>query len=71
MTYFLDVHDKAKPKSEPDKRKRINNYESVNALYQGWELTPNAFISGIFTIRPIQGKGRPLDLARVANVDRK
>ena len=36
---------------------------SVNALYEGRELTLNAFRNGIFPIKSTQGKGRPSDLA--------
>ena len=38
-------------------------FDSVNALYEGRELTPNAFRNGIFPIKSTQSKGRPSDLA--------
>ena len=34
----------------------MNTFDSVNALYEGQELTLNAFKSGIFTIKETQGK---------------
>ena len=38
-------------------RRKRNTFESVNALYEGQELTLNAFRSGIFPIKTTQGKG--------------
>ena len=38
-------------------RRKRNTFESVNALYEGQELTLNAFRSGIFPIKATQGKG--------------
>ena len=46
----------------------MNTFDSVNALYEGQELTLNAFRSGIFPIKATQGKKHPSDLARVAKV---
>ena len=31
--------------------KKKNTFESVNGLYEGWELILNAFRSGIFPIK--------------------
>ena len=36
------------------KMKKINDFDSVNALYQGWELSVNASRSGIFPLKPSQ-----------------
>ena len=58
--------DKSKPKTKEGKDKRRNTFDSINALYEGRELTLNAFRSGIFPIKATQGKGRSSDLARVA-----
>ena len=54
---------KFRPRSNEDKDKKRNTFDSINALYEGRELTHNAFRSGIFPIKEIQGKGRPSDLA--------
>ena len=39
------------------KVKKRDNYESAHALYEGRELTPNVFKTGIFPIKATQGKG--------------
>ena len=36
---------------------RRNNFHSVNTLYEGRELTLNAFKSTIFPVKETQGKG--------------
>ena len=38
------------------KIKKRDTYESANTLYEGRELTLNAFRSGIFPIKLTQGK---------------
>ena len=46
--------------------KKRNRFDSVNALYEGWEFALNAFKSGIFPIKvtqATQGEGRPSSLA--------
>ena len=48
--------------------KNRDTCDSVNALYEGRELTLNTFRSGIFAIKVAQGKGRPSDLPRIAKV---
>ena len=60
-----------------DKNKKRNTLEKVNALYEGRELTINAFKSGILLIKSTQGNGLkmlipkqilqrlPIDLAQV------
>ena len=48
---------KFRPRTTKGKNKRRNTFESVNALYEGQELSINAFKSGIFTIKPTQWKG--------------
>ena len=42
--------------------KKGNTYESAYALYEGPELTLNAFKSGIFPIKETQGNGCPSNL---------
>ena len=79
---MIKLNNKSRPKAKEDKDEKRNTFDSVNALYEGRELTLNAFRSGIFPIKEIQEKGRPsmlasrsfmlalrpLDLARVAKV---
>ena len=54
---------KSRPRSKKDKDKKRNTFNSVNALYEGRELTLNAFESGIFPIKAKKGKRRPSMLA--------
>ena len=49
-------NNKYRPKTKESKDKKRNTYESVNALYEGRELTLNAFKSGIFPTKEKQGK---------------
>ena len=56
---LLDVFLNFNNKDQDQKQIRIkksNTYESANVLYQGWELTPNGFKSGIFPIKSTQGQ---------------
>ena len=48
-------NNKTRPKKE-DKRKK-NFFDSISALYEGRELTLNAFRSGIFLVKDTKGKG--------------
>ena len=52
----LDFNTKARSWSKADKEKKNDTYKSANALYEGGELTLNAFKSRIFTKKKMQGK---------------
>ena len=52
----IKFNNKSTPRSTEDNKKR-NTADNVNALHEGWELTYNAFRSGIFPIKEKQGKG--------------
>ena len=55
------LNEKSRPKNGKDKNQ--NTFDSVSALYEGLELTLNAFRSGIFPIKvkqEKQGKGSKL-----------
>ena len=56
---IVKFNNKSKPKTKEGKAKKPNTFDSVNAPYEGWELTLNIFISGIFPIKEIQGKVAP------------
>ena len=53
----IKFNNKSTPRSTEDKNKKRNTADNVNALHEGWELTYNAFRSGIFPIKEKQGKG--------------
>ena len=53
-------NNKSRPRS---KTKKENTFDSVNALYEGRELTLNAFRSEIFPIKATQVERRPSMLA--------
>ena len=42
--------------NNPEKNKLKNTFDSVNALYEGRNLTVNAFKSGIFPIKAKKGE---------------
>ena len=54
---MVKLSNKSRPKTKEGKDKKQNTFDSVNALYEGRELTLNAFGSGIFPIKEKQGKG--------------
>ena len=51
----VEFNNTFRPKSNKVKVKR-NIFDRVNALYEGRELTLNAFKSGIFPVKATQGK---------------
>ena len=53
---MVKFNNKSRPRLKEDKEK-TDTYESVHALYEGRELTLNAFTSGIFPIKETHGKG--------------
>ena len=57
LEYMVKLNYKSKPNSKESKAKKQNTFDRVNALYEGRELTLNAFRSGIFPIKATQGKG--------------
>ena len=65
---ILEFHDKARPKLEPDKKIKRDTYDSLMLFMKGENLALNAFKSEIFSIKPTQGKERPLDLAHIVKV---
>ena len=54
---LVKFNDKSRARSKEDKNKKRNTFDSVTALYEGRELTLNAFRSEIFPIKATQGKG--------------
>ena len=54
---MVKFSNKSRSKTNEGKDKKGNAVDSVTALYQGPELTLNAFRSGIFPIKEKQGKG--------------
>ena len=59
----IKFNNKSRPKTKEGKDKKRITFDSVSALYEGCELTLDAFRSGIFPIKETQGKGRPSMLA--------
>ena len=53
------TYNKSKAKIKEGKEKKRNNFDSVNFLYKGHELTVNVFRIGMFPVKETQGKGRP------------
>ena len=52
---IMEFNNKSKPKTKEGKDKKRNTFDSVNALYEGQELSVNAFRSGIFPIKETKG----------------
>ena len=40
---MVELHNKTKPKKMKIRKKKRNNFDSINALCDHWELTLNAF----------------------------
>ena len=53
---MVELNNISRPKISEGKIKIRNTFESVNALYEGWELTLNTFKSDIFLIKSREGK---------------
>ena len=51
---IMEFDGKSEPRTKKGKMKKINDFDSINALYQGWELSVNASRSGIFPLKPSQ-----------------
>ena len=47
-------------KTKEGKDKKRDTYESAYGLYEGWELTLNAFKNGIFPIKATQCEGHKI-----------
>ena len=67
---IINLNQKQK-KGKDKKDKKENTFDSANALYEGRDLTLNAFRSAIFPIKATKDEGhprmlasRPLDLAK-------
>ena len=54
---IVEFNDKSRPTSKVDKNKKRDTYESAYALYEGQELTLNAFRKRIFAIKATESKG--------------
>ena len=60
---MVKFNNKYRAPSKEDKDNKWHTFDSVNADYEGQELTMNFFRSRIFPIKEIQEKGRPRMLA--------
>ena len=54
---IVKINNKSKPDIKEGKDEKRNTFDSVNALYEGEELTLNAFRSGIFPMKETKGEG--------------
>ena len=52
---LVGFNNKFRPRTIEGKKKK-DTYESAYALYEAWDLTPNAFKSGIFPIKARKGE---------------
>ena len=65
LDVILNFNHKVRTRSKADKERKRNTYEGTNSLYEGQELTLNAFgifplKSGILPLNSTQGKGRKI-----------
>ena len=51
---MIEFNNKTRSKVKQKKKK---TFDSINSFYEGWELTLNAFKSGIFPLKSTQRKG--------------
>ena len=63
LTSILKLNNKARPRSKADKEKN-DTYDSAFVLYEGRELTLNAFRSGIFPLKSTQRKGLKISTSK-------
>ena len=48
---IVEFNDKSRRRTKEGKMEKRNTFDSVNALYEGQEITLNAFKSGIFLLK--------------------
>ena len=48
---MIEFNNKPGARTKECKNKKINTFDSVSALYEGWELPLNASKSGIFSLK--------------------
>ena len=53
---ILDFSSKSRPRSEKDKDKKQNTFDSINPLYEGRELILNTFRNRIFPVKKYKEK---------------
>ena len=53
---IVEFSNKSRPRTTKSKDIKTDTYESAYALYEGRELTLNAFQSGIFSIKATKGE---------------
>ena len=53
---IVEFNDKPRPRKKENTEKTRNTFDSVNAFYECWELTFNAFEQGIFPIKAMKGE---------------
>ena len=58
---IVGFNNKPKPRSNKDKDKKLNTFNSASALY---ELTLNAFICGTFPVKTTKGKGLKISTSK-------
>ena len=51
LKYIVEFNDKSRSRTKEGKNKKRDTYESTYALYEGQELTLNAFKCGMFPIK--------------------
>ena len=54
---IVKLNNKSKQKRKEGKDKKRNTFDSVNALFEGRELTLNAFRIGVFPVKATKGEG--------------
>ena len=56
LEHIVEFDNKTRPKRKKKIRVKINTSDSISALYEGRELTLNAFKNGIFPIKATKGE---------------
>ena len=57
VDYFFDFNSKTKPKSQKDKKRKKDVFDSVKNLYKGRELVINTFKSELFPLKSTPSEG--------------
>ena len=55
---MVEFNTKTRQKKKKKIRKNRNTFNSISVFYEGWELSLNAFRSGIFPIKSTKGNLR-------------
>ena len=65
---IIEIDNRSRLKAKECKDKNRNTFDSVNAFYEGLELTLNTFKSGTCPLNPSKGKGSKILIPKLIHL---